>query len=125
MRKLYRRYTSLDRSRRHLIVEAATLLAVVSIGLRVWRFLTLRRILDRYVAIATGRRSSSLDAARGDSEAPEEPASTLTAATPHVSSPSTITASVETVDAIRWAIAAAARRIPTATCLVQALAADA
>ena len=90
MRKLYRRYTSLDRARRRLVVEAAALLVLVWIGLRALRFLTLRRLIDRSVV---GTRVKTGDA--------------------------------RTIDAVRWAIGAAGRRLPWATCLVQALAADA
>ena len=100
MTKLYRRYTSLDRSRRRLVVEAAALLALAWVGLRVLRFLTLRRAIDRYVIGAT-------TAVGGASSAP------------------TVNTPTPVVDSIRWAIGAAGRRLPWATCLVQALAADA
>src|SRR5262245_41577638 len=93
MWKLYRRYTSLDRSRRRLVVEAAALVMLVRVGLRVLRFLTLRRLIDRHVIGTATTRGGAVDRAA--------------------------------VDSIRWAVAAAARRLPSATCLVQAVAADA
>jgi hypothetical protein len=55
MTTLYRRFTSLDRSDRRLVLQAATLMALVWTGLRLLRFAALRRILDRYaVSPATG-----------------------------------------------------------------------
>jgi hypothetical protein len=46
---LYRRFTSLDHSDRRLVLEAASLIALIWTGLRVLRFPTLRQVLDRYV----------------------------------------------------------------------------
>jgi hypothetical protein len=89
---LYRRFARLERSQRHLVVEAAALMAIVWVGLRMHRFLALRQILDRVVA--------------------------LTATEPGVADPSVI-------GSVRRAIAAVALRFSSATCLVQALAADA
>jgi hypothetical protein len=88
---LYRRFTSLDRSHRRLVLEAASLMAIVWTGLRFLRFPTLRRLLDRYAESPT----------------------TGTAGEPQSSG------------SVRWAIAAVAARFPSATCLVQALAAEA
>lgn len=51
---LIRRFRSLDRVDRRLVVEAALLLTLVSIGLRVVRFPRLRRMLDRYAGMAEG-----------------------------------------------------------------------
>ena len=53
----YRRLASLDRSRRRIFVEAATLTTLVWAGLRMMPFLRLERWLDRLAAppIATGR----------------------------------------------------------------------
>jgi hypothetical protein len=115
MTKLYRRYTSLDRSRRRLVVEAAALFALAWVGLRVLRFLTLRRAIDRYVIGAT-------TAVGGASSAP-----TVITPTPvgGASSAPTVITPTPVVDSIRWAIGAAGRPLPWATCLVQALAADA
>jgi hypothetical protein len=90
---LYRRFTSLDRSDRRLVLEAASLMALVWTGLRLFQFSTLRRILDRY---------AGSPAARNDG-------------TPNASA----------IRPVRWAITAVAARFPAATCLVQALAADA
>ena len=121
MRKLYRRYTSLDRARRRLIVEAGALLALVWVGLRVLRFLTLRRLIDRYViGAAGGGARSPLGAARGDAEDVEGSARTVTSTNGAAGAGDTTT-----IEAIRWAIGAAGRCLPWATCLVQALAADA
>jgi hypothetical protein len=89
---LYRRFRSLDRSRRRLVVEAAMSMAVVQLGLHCLRFLTLRRIADRYVALTTATVAV-------------EPAAAI--------------------DRVRWAITAVAAHLPSATCLVRALAADA
>lgn len=89
---LYRRFAALDRSDRRLVLEAASLTALVWAGLRLLRFSTLRRILDRYAGSAPGRNAGQ----------------------PHPGA----TAQV------RWAITAVAARLPSATCLVQALAAD-
>ncbi|HEV3060517.1 MAG TPA: lasso peptide biosynthesis B2 protein [Vicinamibacterales bacterium] len=88
---LYRRFRSLDRSRRRLVVEAAASMAVFRLGLHCLRFLTLRRIADRYVALTT----------------------------------TTVAAEPAGIDRVRWAITAAAAHLPSATCLVRALAADA
>jgi hypothetical protein len=88
---LFRRFKSLGRSDRRLVLEAASMMALVWIGLRLLRLPTLRRILDRYA---------------------EPPASTGPGE-PQSSGP------------VRWAISAVAARFPPATCLVQALAADA
>jgi hypothetical protein len=121
MRKLYRRYTSLDRARRRLVVEAGALVVLAWVGLRVLRFLTLRRLIDRYVigtAAAVGRASSAPTATAIGSAT-----SGLMAVGAELAPPLADRAAV--VDAIRWAIGAAGRRLPWATCLVQALAADA
>jgi hypothetical protein len=88
---LCRRFASLGRPERHLAVEAAVFIALSSVGLRLIRFLTLRRLLDRCVRLST------------------RPA----AADPRV------------INAIDWAIRVVAARLPSATCLPQALAADA
>jgi transglutaminase superfamily protein len=90
---LCRRFTSLDRSDRHLVLEAASLMALVWTGLRLLRFATLRRLLDHSAGLST----------------------TPNAGQPH----SSVTGGV------RWAITSVAARFPSATCLVQALAADA
>ena len=90
---LYRKFTSLDRLDRRLVLEAAAVMAFVWTGLRLLRFPTLRRLLDRYAAT-----SSPLHAGTSPSR---------------------------TIGKVRWAITAVAVRIPSATCLVQALAADA
>ncbi len=68
-------------------------MALVWTGLRLLRFPTLRRILDRYAGSST----------------------TGNAGQAHSSATSPV----------RWAITAVAARFPSATCLVQALAADA
>jgi hypothetical protein len=89
---LYRRFASLERSDRRLVLEAASLMAIVWIGLRLFRFPTLRRILDRYAG-------SSTDAGQSHTGA---------------------------IGRVRWAITGVAARFRgSATCLVQALAADA
>jgi hypothetical protein len=90
---LYRRFASLDRRDRRLVVEAASVMALVWTGLRLLRFPALRRLLDRYASTRTRLRAG-------------EP-------------------SLTTIGNVRWAITAVAARFPTATCLVQALAADA
>ena len=50
---LYRRFTSLDQSDRRLLLQAASLIALVWTGLRLLRFRTLRRILNRYAELPT------------------------------------------------------------------------
>ena len=89
---LCRRFIALERAQRRLVVEAAALMAIVWVGLRLHRFLTLRRILDRFVALTATHAGI---------------------APPHA------------IGAVRRAITAVAVRVPSATCLVQALAADA
>jgi len=93
---LCRRFTSLDRSDRRRVLEAASLMALVWTGLRVLRFPTLRRLLHRYA------RSSTTS-------------TTGNAGRPHSSA----------TYPVQWAITTVAARLPWATCLVQALAADA
>jgi hypothetical protein len=88
---LFCRFASLDRSGRRLVLEAASLMALVWTGLRLLPLPTLRRILDRYAG----------------------PPATTRQADARSSAP------------VRWAIGAVAARLPQATCLVQALAADA
>ena len=90
---LCRRFTSLERSDRRRVLEAASLMALVWTGLRVLRFPTLRRLLHRYA-----RSSATGNAGR-----------------PHSSA----------TYPVQWAITTVAARLPWATCLVQALAADA
>jgi hypothetical protein len=51
---LFCRFTSLDRSDRRLVLEAAWLMALVWTGLRLLRLATLRRILDRYAGPPPG-----------------------------------------------------------------------
>jgi hypothetical protein len=89
---LYHRFTSLDRSDRRLVLEAASLMALVWTGLRLLRLSTLRRILDHYVGSPIARNIAQ----------------------PHPA-----------IGPVRWAITAVAARFPSATCLVQALVADA
>jgi hypothetical protein len=50
---LYRRFTSLDRSHRPLVLEAASLMVLVWTGLHLLRFPVLRRILDHYAGLST------------------------------------------------------------------------
>ena len=90
---LYRKFATLDRMDRRLVVEAASVMALVWTGLRLLRFPALRRLLDRYASTRTRLRAG-------------EPPLT-------------------TIGNVRWAITAVAPRFPSATCLVQALAADA
>jgi len=52
---LWRKFFSLARSDRRLVVEAAALMALVWTGLRILRFATLQRILDRYIKYAMSR----------------------------------------------------------------------
>ncbi|HUE89813.1 MAG TPA: lasso peptide biosynthesis B2 protein [Vicinamibacterales bacterium] len=92
---LYQRFTSLDRSNRRLVLETASLMALVWAGLRLFRFPTLRRALDCYVRSRT---------------------------TGHKVHPQPNPA---TIARVRWAITVVADRFPPATCLVQALTADA
>ena len=93
MISLYRKFTSLDRSDRRLVLEAASLMTFVWAGLRLCRFPMLRRTLDQYVkSQTTGHTDQSHPAA---------------------------------IARVRWAITVVAARFPSATCLVQALTADA
>ena len=87
-----RRVLALDRTQRGLVIEAAGLMFVGWAGLRMFRFVTLRRVLDRVVALTSA----------GHQPAGED-----------------------IVPRVRRAVNAVATRCPPATCLVQALAADA
>jgi Transglutaminase-like superfamily len=89
---LYRRFVLLGRADRRLLIEAASLMAVVWAGLRLIRFRALLRMLDWYTGPPSPRVPES------SSGVPVR---------------------------VGWAIKAVARRFPAATCLVQALAADA
>ena len=51
MSALYRSFTSLDWTERMRVVEAATLMLLVWTGLRVLRFSSLGRLLDRYARL--------------------------------------------------------------------------
>ena len=53
-----RRFLALDRTQRGLVFEAAGLTLVACAGVRLFRFLTLRRILDRVVALTPATRLS-------------------------------------------------------------------
>ena len=92
MTTLYRRFTSLDQADRGLVLQAASLMALVWTGLRLLRFVTVRRILERYAGSPAERSVGHRDPIA--------------------------------IDRVRWAIAAVARRFPSATCLVQALAGE-
>jgi hypothetical protein len=65
MTLLYRKFASLDRADRHLLIEAAVLTALVMAGLRTRRLTTVRRGLERYIgwrmtsAAATSSRTIS------------------------------------------------------------------
>ena len=89
----YRSFTALDRADRRLVLEAAVLIALAWTGLRLFRFATLRRMLDRVGGSPGPRASGQTHAAR--------------------------------ISRVAWAIAAISARFPSATCLVQALAATA
>jgi hypothetical protein len=52
----YRRLASLDRARRHLLIEAVASLTIVWVGLRLLPFLKLQRLLDGWVALPIVRR---------------------------------------------------------------------
>lgn len=52
----YRRLASLDRARRHLLIEAAASLTIVWVGLRLLPFLKLQRLLDGWVELPIVRR---------------------------------------------------------------------
>jgi hypothetical protein len=88
---LLRKFTSLDRSTRILVLEAAAVMALVWTGLRLARLPTLRRILDRYAGSSTAGNPRQPDA----------------------------------IAPVCRAITQVAARVPSWTCLVQALAADA
>ena len=87
-----RRFMSLGRSDRRLVLETASLMAVVWIGIRLLRFQTLRRLLNQFVASPSA----------GNIHQPN----------------------LSAIDRVPWAISAVAARWPSATCLVQAIAAD-
>jgi hypothetical protein len=87
-----RRFLALDRTQRGLVIEAAGLMVFGWAGLRLCRFVTLRRVLDRVVALTSA---------------------------------SHLSAGEDLVPRVRRAVKAVAARCPPATCLVQALAADA
>lgn len=76
-------------------------MALVWTGLRILRFATLQRILDRYIKYAMSRPIKYA-----------------------MSRPIGHTAAVS-IATVRWAIGAVSARAPSANCLVQALAADA
>jgi hypothetical protein len=49
----YRRFLALDRTQRGLVIEAAGLMLIGWAGLRLFRFVTVRRVLDRVVALTS------------------------------------------------------------------------
>jgi hypothetical protein len=53
MIQLCRRLRALDRTQRDLVIEAAGLMFIGWAGLRLLRFVTLRRVLDRVVALTS------------------------------------------------------------------------
>jgi hypothetical protein len=72
---LIRRFVALDGARRGLLCEAAILIVAARVGLKCFGFLTVRRLLDRYVArfpcaavdgdiVAAGRWAVTAAAAR-------------------------------------------------------------
>lgn len=56
-----RRFASLDRTQRGLIVEAAALMFLGWIGLRLLRFETLRGVLDHVVALTSSRQPAAVE----------------------------------------------------------------
>lgn len=104
------RFWSLDRSRRALVLEAAALMVLVWTGLRLLRFTTLRRLLDRAASSESGcSRDASSES--GDSQDASSESGCSQDATLAVSE-------------VGWAAGVVAARLTAATCLVQALAAD-
>jgi Transglutaminase-like superfamily len=59
MIQTYRRFVSLDRTRRRLVIEAAVLMVIGWAGLRLFRFQTLRRLLDHVVAVTSSRQPAA------------------------------------------------------------------
>ena len=93
MISLCRRFLSLSRSDRRLVLEASSLMALVCVGLRLFRLRTVQQLLERCVE-------------------------SYPTQTHHPPDPNAI-------DRVHWAVTAVARRVPKATCLVQALIANA
>lgn len=89
---LCRRFALIDRSQRRVLVEAAALMALAWLGLRLVRFRKSKGIFDCVVALTVARAPVAPD---------------------------------ESIEAVRRAIGAIAIRSRLASCLVQALAADA
>ena len=56
MIQTYRRFVSLDRTQRGLVVEAAVLMFLGWVGLRLFRFQTLRGVLDHVAALTSARQ---------------------------------------------------------------------
>ena len=54
----WRKFLALDRTQRGLVIEAAGLMFVGWAGLRLFRFVTLRRLLDRIVALRSASHVS-------------------------------------------------------------------
>ena len=59
MLQTYRRFVSLDRTQRRLVVEAAVLMFLGWVGLRLFGFLTLRAVLDHVVALTSSRQPAA------------------------------------------------------------------
>ena len=59
MIQTYRRFVSLDRTQRGLVIEAAVLTLIGWAGLRVFRFQTLRRLLDRVVVVTSSQQAAA------------------------------------------------------------------
>jgi hypothetical protein len=68
MIEAFRRFVSLDRARRALVVEAAATIAAAWIGLRIVRYLTLCRLIERialrFPAAVPPSRGIAIDATR-------------------------------------------------------------
>ena len=56
-----RRFLALDRTQRRLVIEAAGLMVVGWAGLRLVRFVTLRRVLDRVVGLTSASHPSAAE----------------------------------------------------------------
>ena len=56
-----RRFLALDRTQRGLVIEAAGLMVLGWAGLHLFRFVTVRRVLDRVVAVTSTSHRSAME----------------------------------------------------------------
>ena len=59
MLQTFRRFATLDRMQRGLVIEAAVLMFLGWVGLRLFRFLTLQRLFDRVVMLTSSQPAAA------------------------------------------------------------------